>query len=132
MSDVRRALVVDDNVTNRLLARALLSRLGWTVDEAASGEEGLQMAAQQDFPLILLDISMPGLSGEETCIELRKLGKPMRIIAYTAHAAPEAFESFRSAGFDDVLVKPVTRDALLGVFGGLEGVEDMRTPGAAG
>lgn len=45
-----------------------------------------------------------------------------RIVAYTAHAVPEAFESFRSAGFDDVLIKPVTRDALLRVFGALEGV----------
>ena len=43
-----------------------------------------------------------------------------RIIAYTAHAVPEAFEEFRSAGFDDVLIKPVTRDALLGALGGLE------------
>ena len=59
-------------------------------------------------------------------------GGRIRIIAYTAHAAPEAFESFRSAGFDDVLVKPVTRETLLGAFSALEGFEGIGGAGPAG
>jgi len=109
MSDTRRALVVDDNATNRMLAKALLSRLGWLVDEADSGENALQQFASRDYPLVLLDISMPGLSGEDTCQEIRKMEKATRIIAYTAHAFPEEREKFLAIGFDDILVKPINR-----------------------
>ncbi|MDZ4314472.1 MAG: response regulator [Azonexus sp.] len=63
----RNALVVDDHPTNRLLAGALLKKLGWTVQEAETGDAALIVAAQHDFRLVMLDISMPGLSGEATC-----------------------------------------------------------------
>ena len=109
MSENRRALVVDDNATNRMLAKALLARLGWVVDEADCGETALKQFSTQDYPLILLDISMPGLSGEETCMEIRKTGKPTHIIAYTAHAFPEERARFLGLGFDDILVKPINR-----------------------
>jgi CheY-like chemotaxis protein len=112
MPEARRALIVDDNATNRMLAKALLSRLGWLTDEVDCGEAALVRVADTDYPLILLDISMPGISGEETCAELRKTGKPMRIIAYTAHAFPEERTKFLAAGFDDILVKPINRQQL--------------------
>ena len=67
----RNALVVDDHPTNRLLGRTLLGKMGWITDEADSGELALEKARQTEFALILLDISMPGLSGEETCARLR-------------------------------------------------------------
>jgi len=110
----RHALVVDDHPTNRLLANALLKKLGWTVQEADSGELALQLAERLTPRLVLLDISMPGLSGEETCSRLRQLpgGAQMRIIAYTAHAFQEERERFLAAGFDDILVKPINRQHL--------------------
>ena len=61
----RLALVVDDQPTNRLLASTLLKRWGWTVLEAESGEAALALSGEHAFRLVLLDISMPGLSGEE-------------------------------------------------------------------
>lgn len=109
MSEPRRVLVVDDNATNRMLAKALLSRKGWIVDEADCGEVALQKFSTQDYPLVLLDISMPGLSGEQTCVEIRNIGKPVHIIAYTAHAFPEERAKFLAIGFDDILVKPINR-----------------------
>lgn len=114
MTDNRRALVVDDHPTNRLLAGAMLKKLGWTVSEASSGDEALDIAAANPFELILLDISMPGLSGEETCKQLRSnatVGK-LRILAYTAHAFPEDQEKLMACGFDAVLVKPISRQRL--------------------
>lgn len=120
MSD-RIALVVDDHPTNRLLASALLKKLGWTVHEAETGEAALSLAAQQAFSLVLLDISMPGLSGEETCANLRQRqnDQPMHILAYTAHAFPEERVRFLDAGFDDVLVKPINRQRLEELVGNL-------------
>src|SRR5574343_92857 len=73
MTDSRNALVVDDNPTNRLVASTLLRKLGWTVSEADSGEAALAKADGEAFRLVLLDISMPGLSGEATCARLRQL-----------------------------------------------------------
>jgi len=110
----RFALVVDDNATNRLLAATLLKKLGWTVSEADCGERALEQAATGSFRFVLLDISMPGLSGEETCSRLRAKpeGQTMFIVAYTAHAFPEERNRILDAGFDDVLIKPFSRQQL--------------------
>jgi CheY-like chemotaxis protein len=112
MSEQRLALVVDDQHTNRLLASALLKRLGWSVLEAADGLSALALSRENSFRLILLDISMPGLSGEDTCRQLRASGEPIKIIAYTAHAFAEDRERLLAGGFDDVLVKPINRQQL--------------------
>ncbi len=110
----RLALVVDDQPTNRLLASTLLKRWGWTVLEAESGEAALALSGEHAFRLVLLDISMPGLSGEETCTRLRASanGQSATIIAYTAHAFPEDRTRLLGGGFDDVLVKPINRQQL--------------------
>lgn len=110
----RQAMVVDDHPTNRLIAMALLRKAGWQVQEADSGEAALKLAQNTTFELILLDISMPGLSGEETCERLRQLPNagPARIIAYTAHAFEEERTRFLAHGFDDILVKPINRERL--------------------
>ncbi len=110
----RLALVVDDQPTNRLLASTLLKRWGWTVLEAESGEAALALSGEHAFRLVLLDISMPGLSGEETCTRLRASasGQSATIIAYTAHAFPEDRTRLLGGGFDEVLVKPINRQQL--------------------
>lgn len=114
MADPRRALVIDDNLTNRVLAQALLGKLGWQADQADNGASGLAQALAGDYPLILLDISMPGMSGLETCRALRARpeGARMRIIAYTAHAFPEERDEILAAGFDDIIVKPVNTQTM--------------------
>src|SRR5574343_1244117 len=114
MPDQPLALVVDDQPTNRLLASALLKRLGWNVLEAGDGLTALALARQNAFRLILLDISMPGLSGEETCTQLKAFApsSPVKIIAYTAHAFQEDRDRLLANGFDDVLVKPINRQQL--------------------
>lgn len=115
----RLALVVDDHMTNRLLAAAMLKKLGWTTHEADCGEAAVQRFASEPYQLVLLDISMPGLSGEETCTQLRQLagGASAIIIAYTAHAFPEERARFLEVGFNDILVKPISRQQLETVLG---------------
>ncbi len=115
----RFALVVDDHPTNRLLGRALLGKMGWNAVEADSGELAIDLANKTPFSLILLDISMPGQSGEENCTRQRAMpnGAAIRIIAYTAHAFPEERERFLAAGFDEILVKPINRQRLEDVIG---------------
>ena len=114
MTDSRNALVVDDNPTNRLIAATLLRKLGWTVSEADCGEGALARVDVETFRLVLLDISMPGLSGEETCARLRaaEAAEPLHIVAYTAHAFPEDEARLLACGFDEVLVKPISRQRI--------------------
>lgn len=114
MPDRATALVVDDHPTNRLIASALLRSVGWQATEAESGEAALALSGEHAFRLVLLDISMPGLSGEETCARLRATpqGAAMHIVAYTAHAFPEDRERLLANGFDDTLIKPISRQRI--------------------
>ncbi|MHB1375125.1 MAG: response regulator [Thauera sp.] len=110
-----KILVVDDNPINRLLPVAWLNRNGCTAEECADGREALARMHEGRFDAVLLDLSMPGMSGMEVCSQLRQLpgGAALRVVAYTAHAMPEAIEGFKAAGFDDVLIKPITREKLM-------------------
>lgn len=115
--DARRVLVVDDVPVNRLLAVKLLSKSGWQVGEAEDGPAALAWLAANPAPLhvILLDISMPQMSGQELCHIIREQGlggTDVKVIAYTAHAMPEDAAAFRADGFDGVLVKPINRSGL--------------------
>ncbi len=109
----RQALVVDDNLVNRLLAVRMLERLGWSVTESEDGESALSFLAQHSCALVLLDLSMPGVSGESVCQDIRHHDDTTRIVAYTAHAHPEEIRRLTAIGFDGLLVKPVTLDRLV-------------------
>lgn len=110
-----RALVVDDNAVNRKLAVALLKRRGWDTAEAENGEVGLSLMASQTFDAVVLDISMPVLDGEETCRRIRAnpAWAGIRVVAYTAHALESERQRIMGAGFDDMVIKPVTAQDLL-------------------
>ena len=110
-----RILVVEDNYFNRLIVREMLKQDGHAVTEAANGEEGLLAAETQDFDLILMDISMPGLDGIAATQRLRAPGgrnAATPVLALTAHAMPEDLRRFRAAGMRHVLFKPVDRAIL--------------------
>lgn len=107
-----RVLLVEDNPINALLARTLLAREGCAVDQAGGGEEALAALAVGDYDLILMDMRMPGLSGEETARRLRDRGVTTPIVALTANAFEDDRHACLAAGMDDFLVKPLSPDAL--------------------
>lgn len=110
MQQLKLALVVDDDRISRNLVSIVLKKLGWLVDEAENGPQALQLITQSDYQLVLLDLQMHGLSGEETCRRIRSVPKfrTIKIIAYTAHAFSDDFPRILTAGFDDILTKPVS------------------------
>ena len=113
---MKHVLVVDDFDVNRTLPAAILRKVGCKVSEAASGAEALErVTSESDISYVLLDVSMPGMSGLEVCstIRARPGGDRLRIVAYTAHAFPSEREAIMAAGFDDLLVKPITRAQLV-------------------
>jgi len=109
------ALIVDDNAINAELADAHLRRSGWTTRMVDSGTAALAAMEESAFDLVLLDISMPGMSGIEVCKTIRASAPelPTRIVAYTAHAMRDEHKVLYAAGFHDVLIKPVDRRAML-------------------
>ncbi|MDD3354976.1 response regulator [Zoogloea sp.] len=114
----KRVLIVDDNAINRRLAIAFVTRLGMDSAEAADGPTGLAMLEVEPFDVVLLDISMPVMSGEEVLARLRADSRfsGLRVIAYTAHALPEEKQSLVEAGFDDLLIKPINLKAVEAVL----------------
>jgi CheY-like chemotaxis protein len=107
-----RVLLVEDNPVNALLGRALLAREGCIVEHAASGADALAAVAIGVFDLILMDMRMPGLSGEETTRRMRAEGVVSPIVALTANAYEDDRQACLAAGMDEVLVKPLAPDAL--------------------
>jgi CheY-like chemotaxis protein len=108
----KRVLLVEDNPINALLARALLSREGCSIDHANGGEEAIAAVKVGAYDLILMDMRMPGLSGEETARTLRSLGVTTPIVALTANAFEDDRHACLAAGMNDFLVKPMSPDAL--------------------
>jgi CheY-like chemotaxis protein len=110
-----KVLVVDDHAVNRMLPLAILRKSGVETCEAASGAEALEQVAKDPaIDHVLLDVSMPGMSGLEVCATLRKEpARKLRLVAYTAHAFDTEKQQFLAAGFDDVLVKPIGKEVLL-------------------
>lgn len=115
MSDPRRVLVVDDNEINATLAAAYFQREGWTATVADDGARALRLLEEAEFDLVLLDISMPGMSGIDVCRALRAdpRWRDTPIVAYTAHAMADERAALEAAGFDDILTKPVGRSAIV-------------------
>jgi two-component system, cell cycle response regulator DivK len=113
------AFVIDDNPVNRKLASAFLKRLGWKVEEFEGALPMLERLETVRPRVMLLDISMPGMSGSEACRKMRAHPEwtSLRVIAYTAHAREDERDTFISEGFNEVLIKPVSLDRLSDVVG---------------
>jgi len=115
----KRALVVDDTPLNRKLAVAMLQRNGWVCEEANDGKQALaKLQGEHGFDLVLLDIKMPCMSGEEVCRILRSDTNTtsLPLIAYTAHALEEEKARFLALGFNAVLIKPIDLASLKDVL----------------
>ena len=110
MALAHSVLIIDDEAVNRRLAQVLFQKLGWEVETVDSGARALLPLAARRYDLILLDISMPGMTGLEVCQHIRADPRLMalRVIAYTAHALLEQQQRFLASGFDAVLLKPIS------------------------
>jgi two-component system response regulator RegX3 len=105
MSGPARILVVDDEARIAEVVQSYLEGQGLTVDRAATGEEALAAAASRRPALVILDLGLPGMSGEEVCRRLRA-ESDVPIIMLTAKDAEEDLLHGLQLGADDYITKP--------------------------
>ncbi|MGE7468105.1 response regulator [Bosea sp. NPDC003192] len=108
-------LVVDDEQANLVVADALLRRLGHRVATARDGREALRCLRDGSFHAVLLDISMPGMSGIEVARRIAEeaLGEPaLAVIAMTGNVMPQDIKTYLAAGFTGFVEKPVDLEEL--------------------
>ncbi len=99
-------LIVEDNKINQVITKKMLSKKEITSDIANNGDEAIKLAKTNSYDAILMDIHMPGISGDEATIEIRKFDNGTPIIALTAISLDDSLEAFYAAGCDDVVTKP--------------------------
>ncbi|WP_027724432.1 response regulator transcription factor [Tuberibacillus calidus] len=108
-------LVVDDEERIRRLLRMYLERENYTIEEAANGEDALEMALSHDYDLIILDLMLPGIDGIEVCTKLRET-KATPVIMLTAKGEEANRVQGFEVGTDDYIVKPFSpREVVLRV-----------------
>ena len=116
----RRVLVVDDNDAARAVMNDLLSDMKFVVDCVSGGDEAVTAVRKaceigNPFELVFLDWQMPGMDGIETAQALKALDLqyPPRLVMVTSYSRDGIVSQAQSAGFDEVLAKPVSSSALL-------------------
>jgi signal transduction histidine kinase/CheY-like chemotaxis protein len=108
----RRVLVAEDNPINQEVLREMLEDLGYACDVVSNGREAVGAAFGVDYLAVLMDCQMPELDGYQAVAELRARGAKLPVIAVTAHAMVGERDRALSAGMDDYLSKPLSRQAL--------------------
>ncbi len=106
-------LIVEDEVRVADFIRRGLSAEGWTVDHASSGEDALEHAATGEYDVILLDLMLPGIQGQDVCRKLRARKSKTPILMLTALDSPEERIEGLKIGADDYLPKPFDFDELI-------------------
>ncbi len=105
-------LVVDDEAIMRRTLRDLLQLEGYTVDTAPNGREALLAIERGSYDVVILDLKMPGMSGDEVLRRLNLMGADVGVIMLTGHGSLEsAIEALRQRAYD-YLLKPVQPEAL--------------------
>lgn len=99
-------LVVDDDSSTRRTLRMTLSEMGFTVVEAARGEEALSLVRVTWFDAVLLDVDMPGMGGVETCRRIRNAIARLPILMLTVMDSEDDKVLALDAGADDYVTKP--------------------------
>jgi CheY-like chemotaxis protein len=124
---VARVLIVDDDENNRLLLATLLEYAGHIALEAADGRTGAQMAAHEHPDVVIVDLSLPDISGVELIRNLRSHSATANvpIALYTAtQMTPAIRELIETYNVNGIIPKPGEPQQILGAFESLLGKRD--------
>jgi two-component system sensor histidine kinase TorS len=120
-----RIMVVDDNAINHKVIGGFLEQDGHLLTQVTSAEDAFKKLERQEFDLILMDIQLPGMSGDEATVKLREDSDPklanIPIIALTGNTEREYMERYLAVGMNAILAKPIDADKLRQVIRDVEG-----------
>ncbi|WP_138511623.1 ATP-binding protein [Maricaulis alexandrii] len=114
-----RVLAAEDNEINQFVLRAYLAQLGIEVDMVSDGRAAVEAFRTSDYDLVLLDIQMPVMNGEDALTEIRRFEReqnrvPKPVIALTANVMSDQVARYTRLGFDGHTEKPIDPDKLEG------------------
>ncbi len=109
MKETKKILIVDDNDDVVTTYRVVLERMGYGVDIARDGNECLEKIEQNRPDIVLLDVLLPGLSGNEVCRLIKETARTsdIPVVAITASVAADTREKMAEVGADAFLLKPI-------------------------
>ena len=108
-----KILVIDDEKAIRSVVKEILEAEGWQVQECSNGAEALNSIQKENFDVLLCDIKMPKLNGEELFQKVTELNYPTAFIVMSAHGDIDTAVKFMKAGAFDYLQKPFSLDKLI-------------------
>jgi len=111
-----KVLLVEDTIEIRKLVKAYLEDYGIEITTADNGKQGVELALDGDFDLVIMDIQMPVMNGKEAVKLLRDKEYTQPIIALTADAFTQQIEEYKALGFTQILTKPIVINELLNVL----------------
>lgn len=106
-----KALAIEDNT---ILAQSIKDYLQpiWNVDTIDNGEDGIELAKQNPYDAIILDLGLPGIDGHDVCLAIRKYGISTPIIVLSGMSETDTKVSLLDNGADDYLTKPFKSNEL--------------------
>ncbi|MGI9373093.1 MAG: Hpt domain-containing response regulator [Hyphomicrobiales bacterium] len=106
-------LIVDDNLTYRLVLGALLEQMGAVITQAVNGDDAISRAAQEQFDVVLMDIGLPDMDGFEAAERIQNVSRDhVPVIACTAYDGLQERHTPTKTGFSAVITKPAGRRAV--------------------
>ena len=108
-----RILVIEDETKTAKFLKKGLGEAGFVVDVASDGIDGLELAQNYEFDLIILDVMLPSLDGWQVLVRLRQASNPVQVLLLTARDAVHERVKGLELGADDYLVKPFAFSELL-------------------
>ncbi len=110
----KKILIVEDDYSSRLYLNTILQKSGAEIINAGNGKEAYDIVMNNDaIDLILMDLQLPLMDGFTSTKMIRDTGRNIIIIAQTAYGMTGDRERIMSSGFDDYLIKPISRNQLL-------------------
>ncbi|GFD66964.1 GAF domain-containing hybrid sensor histidine kinase/response regulator [Alteromonas sp. KUL106] len=108
-------LVVEDHYINQAVIQTLLEKLGIQFSIVGTGEEGVEYTRSHPVDLVLMDLNLPGIQGDEATAQIKAIRPELPVVALTADVITKP-TSLREKGMDDVLTKPINKGEIVRVL----------------
>lgn len=112
----KELLVVEDDEMNFIYLKQIFKITKGNVTRAKNGKQALELAREKKYDIILMDIQLPDITGNEVTYEIRTFDRETPIIAQTASRSPDEIDECLAAGCTEVLVKPFTLEGFSDVM----------------